>query len=122
MLFTKAVALVAISFCSLLVSAAPALTSNHSTYRNNDLDTRAAATGYKNVVYFTNWGIYERKYNPSDLPVVNITHVLYAFANVTSNGTVYAIDEEANVIKYYPGDCAVWRRWAAPFLTAVRPL
>ncbi|KAK3947281.1 chitinase precursor [Pseudoneurospora amorphoporcata] len=100
----KTAALVALSFCSLLVDAAPAPVSSSLTARDNDWNTTAAATGYKNVVYFTNWGIYGRNYNPTDLPADKITHVLYSFANLRSDGTVFSTDTWADTDKHYPGD------------------
>ncbi|GAB1310516.1 Chitinase 4 [Madurella fahalii] len=61
-------------------------------------------SGYRNALYFTNWGIYGADYQPQELPADKITHVLYAFANIASDGEVVSSDTYSDLEKHYPTD------------------
>jgi chitinase len=56
------------------------------------------------VAYFTEWGVYGRKYHVADIPATKVTHINYAFAKVTEQGTCEPYDTYAAVEKAYPGD------------------
>ena len=62
--------------------------SGYNCSSDTSLDHAKRGTGYINAVYFTNWGIYGRNYQPADLPANDITHVLYSFMNLDSSGRV----------------------------------
>ncbi|KAI1750931.1 glycoside hydrolase superfamily [Xylaria castorea] len=60
--------------------------------------------GFKNTVYFTNWGIAQSQYIPQKLPVDDLSHVLYAFADIAPNGTVLPANPKADLDQKYPDD------------------
>ncbi|KAJ7462315.1 glycoside hydrolase superfamily [Mycena galericulata] len=57
------------------------------------------------VGYFVNWGIYGRKFPPSLIPHDDLTHILYAFADIKADtGEVVLSDVWADKDIHYPGD------------------
>ena len=46
----------------------------------------AFAADYRVIGYFTQWGIYGRNFQPTDIPVDKITHINYAFINIGADG------------------------------------
>ncbi|KAK3290523.1 glycoside hydrolase family 18 protein [Chaetomium fimeti] len=90
-------ALAAISLWTLATQASPLPSSE------TEIQARQSS-GYKNIVYFTNWGIYGRNYQPDQLPASQLTHVLYSFANLRSTGEVFLSDTYADLEKHYAND------------------
>ncbi|WAO97137.1 Chitinase [Fusarium falciforme] len=77
--------------------------------------------GHVNAAYFVNWGIYQRNFQPQDLPASKLSHILYAFINVRSDGTVFTADTWADLEKHYQGDFMLsiggWT-WSSNFAAA----
>ncbi|KIJ44283.1 carbohydrate-binding module family 5 protein [Sphaerobolus stellatus SS14] len=70
---------------------------------DSSLDKRA---GGKIVVgYFTNWGIYARNFQPSNINAPTLTHILYSFADVDpSSGLISLTDSYADTQKHFATD------------------
>ncbi|KAJ7267504.1 glycoside hydrolase superfamily [Mycena rebaudengoi] len=63
------------------------------------------ATGKVQIAYFTNWGIYAANFQPTDIPVSRLTHLLYSFADVDpSSGALKLTDTYADTDKHFPTD------------------
>ncbi|KAI2784827.1 glycoside hydrolase family 18 protein [Daldinia loculata] len=59
--------------------------------------------GFKNGAYFTNWGV-NSGFHPQELPVSELTHIYYAFADIDADGTVKSSDPVVDLQKRYPDD------------------
>ncbi|KAK0392462.1 hypothetical protein NLU13_1957 [Sarocladium strictum] len=79
-----------------------------STLVSAQTNIRATASGYRNILYFTNWGVYGAQFFPKDMPVDKLTHVLYSFGDINSNGEVVSSDSYADVEKQLPGQTIDW--------------
>ncbi|QIQ05811.1 glycoside hydrolase family 18 protein [Streptomyces liangshanensis] len=80
----------------------------------------AAAAGSKVVGYFTNWGVYDRNYHVKNIETsgsaAKLTHINYAFGNVTGGKCVIG-DSYADYEKAYTADQSVDGKadaWDAP--------
>ncbi|KAJ6551520.1 glycoside hydrolase superfamily [Mycena capillaripes] len=63
------------------------------------------ATGKVSIAYFTNWGIYAANFQPTDIVVSDLTHILYSFADVdSSTGAISLTDSYADTQKHFPTD------------------
>ncbi|OAA68067.1 hypothetical protein SPI_00262 [Niveomyces insectorum RCEF 264] len=83
--------------------ATPRPFSNHR-YSNTTTGAGGSESGYSSSLYFTNWGIYGANFQPQQIPADKVTRILYAFADIGSDGTVKSSDSYADVEKHYPTD------------------
>ncbi|KAK4141556.1 ThEn42 [Dichotomopilus funicola] len=95
-----------VSASPLSISSTPSSSIHESTDHvlRTINQTKRETSGYRNALYFTNWGIYGANYQPQQLPADKITHVLYAFADIGSDGEVKTSDSYSDLEKHYPTD------------------
>ncbi|EJD07907.1 glycoside hydrolase family 18 and carbohydrate-binding module family 5 protein [Fomitiporia mediterranea MF3/22] len=89
----KLLSVALVSFALAHASAVP---------RTDVLDKRGGAK--VQAAYFTNWGIYGANFQPTDINVEPLTHILYSFADVQQDGTIVLTDSYADEQKHFPGD------------------
>ncbi|MBK8259185.1 MAG: glycoside hydrolase family 18 protein [Polyangiaceae bacterium] len=56
------------------------------------------------IGYFAAWAVYGRDYHVPEIPADKLTHINYAFANISDQGECVLGDAYADTDKYYPGD------------------
>ncbi|MCE2596172.1 LytTR family transcriptional regulator DNA-binding domain-containing protein [Motilimonas cestriensis] len=54
--------------------------------------------------YFPFWATYSQSYHVTDIPAERLTHVIYAYANITEQGEVALGDKYADVDRIYEND------------------
>ena len=64
----------------------------------------ANGSGQKIIGYYTDWSIYGRNFQPSDIPYDKVDYINLAFANI-AGGKVVLGDSYGDTDKAYPGDC-----------------
>ena len=75
--------------------------TNSGTTDSGTTDTDNSVDSPKMVAYFPEWGIYGRDYHISDVPASELTHLVYAFANLTSDGQMVLFDNFAATEKRF---------------------
>ncbi|OLN92063.1 Endochitinase 1-like protein 1 [Colletotrichum chlorophyti] len=90
MIFQVVVA--ALAATQVVASSCPA--SGNSTVKQS----------HRSVLYVTNWGVYGAAYDPDTIPARDVTHVLYAFADIQPDGTVVSGDSFADTGKPFAND------------------
>lgn len=71
----------------------------------NTVTPEPEPTAYKRVGYYTGWSTYSN-FQAADIDASKITHLNYAFANISSDGKIAVGDSWADVEKPFPGDTA----------------
>ncbi|TPX16745.1 uncharacterized protein E0L32_003686 [Thyridium curvatum] len=93
------------SFNSSATSTAAAPSSSGSQTSSPDVSGNVDhSRSYESSLYFTNWGIYGANFQPQQIPASKVTRILYAFADIASDGEVKSSDTYADLEKHYPTD------------------
>lgn len=65
---------------------------------------RQTTTPYRIIGYYASWAIYGKEYFVTDIAANQLTHINYAFANISEEGEILLGDEWADTQFPYPGD------------------
>jgi len=65
---------------------------------------QSPSSDYRIVGYYTSWSLYDRQYFVTDIPADQLTHINYAFANISQDGECAIGDSYADTEFSYPGD------------------
>jgi chitinase len=60
------------------------------------------AAVWRLIGYYAQWATYARNYEPADIPATKLTHINYAFVELSNTGELYSIDSYADFQKVYP--------------------
>ena len=67
-------------------------------------DPAPTTGGYRIVGYYTAWSVYGQQYLVTDIPADQLTHINYAFVNISAGGECILGDAWADTQYRYPGD------------------
>lgn len=82
----------------------PAVTPTPSSTPAPSVTPPVEPSAKRIVGYFVSWGVYDRDYHVEDVPADKLTHINYAFANVSADGRCILGDAYADTDKFYEGD------------------
>src|SRR5207253_1575915 len=74
------------------------------TQQGDDATAPSSGEAKRVTAYFAAWGVYGRNFHVMDIDPSLLTHVNYAFANVSDAGECILGDSYADIDKAYPGD------------------
>ncbi|RKT57355.1 glycosyl hydrolase family 18 protein [Saccharothrix australiensis] len=85
--------------------------SSSSSTTTTTTTTTNPPSGYKNLGYFVQWGVYGRNYHVKNIhtsgSAAKLTHINYAFGNVTGGRCTANDDTYADYDKFYGADTSV---------------
>ncbi|MEV6420383.1 glycoside hydrolase family 18 protein [Streptomyces sp. NPDC051662] len=107
---TACTAVLGVTLLSGAGSASAGETSTTTAGTTTATTANTAAAGSKVIGYFTNWGVYDRNYHVKNIETsgsaAKLTHINYAFGNVTGGKCVIG-DSYADYEKAYTADQSV---------------
>jgi chitinase len=87
---------------SLGATTGPLLATGAATIQ--DTDEVAPPAGPRLIGYFPSWRTYDRDYQVMDVPAEQLTHLIYAFAGISAEGTIEVGDKYADVDRLYDNE------------------